>query len=57
MNASEYSHCPHLMGLVRSRIWGLASLAPVPASSVFTERLMAECGMKAPGGPELLKPG
>ena len=40
------------MGLVRSRICGLAAPAPAPASSVFTLRLMAEGGRKAPGEEE-----
>ena len=41
----------YLNGLVRSKICGLGSgfCPAVAPSSVFTERLMAECGKNAPG--------
>jgi len=38
-----------LRGLVRSRICGLSSAVCPLASSVFTDRLIAECGRMAPG--------
>ncbi len=44
----------YLRGLVRSRICGLGSALCWPSSGAFTERLMAEWGMKAPGAPGLL---
>lgn len=39
----------YLIGLVRSKIWGLNSADCPLASSVFTDKLMAEWGKMAPG--------